>query len=158
DGVPGVGIPGASTRADAAVAVRLLDELERARPGLRVPAPARVRAFRDVRWPGRLEVLPGRPIVILDGAHNPESTRSLCDELPALAGGPVRLGCGALGVKPWGELATMLRPHVTEVVAVRLRQGPQHRPGADPRELAAAFAPVPARIGEDPFGETARLA
>jgi dihydrofolate synthase/folylpolyglutamate synthase len=37
-------------------------------------------------WPGRLERIPGRPPVILDGAHNPEGLRRLAADLRRLVG------------------------------------------------------------------------
>ncbi len=40
-----------------------------------------------VRMPGRLEVVPGRPPVVLDGAHNPAGVEALAAELAGPAGG-----------------------------------------------------------------------
>jgi len=39
------------------------------------------RGLNDVRLPGRLQVLPGRPVVVLDVAHNPHAARALADAL-----------------------------------------------------------------------------
>ena len=39
------------------------------------------RGLNDVRLPGRLQVLPGRPSVVLDVAHNPHAARALADAL-----------------------------------------------------------------------------
>lgn len=150
-----VGLPGRAARDDAAVSLALLEELARAEPGLAVDPAARARGFRDVRWPGRLDVVGGAPRLILDGAHNPESMASLCRELPDLAGGKVRAVFGALSDKPWEALAAELAPHLTEVVVVPVRQ----RRGVPPEDLAAAFASrVPTRIGSGPCAEIERLA
>jgi dihydrofolate synthase / folylpolyglutamate synthase len=35
----------------------------------------------NVRWPGRLEVLQEKPLIILDGAHNPHGAESLREAL-----------------------------------------------------------------------------
>ncbi len=153
--VPPLGIGGARMRDDGAVAIALLDELERGQPGLSVSSADRMRGFRDVRWPGRLEVIAGPPPLILDGAHNAESMGALCEELPRLAGGRVRLVFGALSDKPWEELATLLRPHLHEVAVVALRQ-PR---GVAPERLAPAFASCcPTRIGSNPCAEIERFA
>lgn len=40
--------------------------------------------LRAVRWPGRLEVVRERPLVLLDGAHNPESAQALRESITAL--------------------------------------------------------------------------
>jgi len=34
-------------------------------------------AMEETRWPGRLEVLPSEPLMILDGAHNPHAIKAL---------------------------------------------------------------------------------
>ncbi len=39
------------------------------------------RGLLEVVWPGRMQVLPGRPTVILDVAHNPHAARALEDAL-----------------------------------------------------------------------------
>ena len=39
------------------------------------------RGLLDVELPGRFQVLPGRPTVVLDVAHNPQAARSLADSL-----------------------------------------------------------------------------
>ncbi len=39
------------------------------------------RGLLEVEWPGRMQVLPGRPTVVLDVAHNPHAARALEDAL-----------------------------------------------------------------------------
>jgi len=39
------------------------------------------RGLTNVRLPGRLQVLPGRPSIVLDVAHNPHAARALADAL-----------------------------------------------------------------------------
>lgn len=43
------------------------------------------RGLLEVEWPGRLQVLPGRPVVVLDVAHNPHAARALADALGSMA-------------------------------------------------------------------------
>ncbi|MHC4025902.1 bifunctional folylpolyglutamate synthase/dihydrofolate synthase [Streptococcus sp. KHUD_018] len=38
-------------------------------------------AMEETRWPGRLEVLPSEPLMILDGAHNPHAIKALLKTL-----------------------------------------------------------------------------
>ena len=42
------------------------------------------RGLLEVEWPGRLQVLPGRPVVVLDVAHNPHAARALNDALGSM--------------------------------------------------------------------------
>src|SRR5262249_10208055 len=64
-----VPLPGAHQRANLAVAVRLLEAAREA--GLEVDLSAVARGVARTRWPGRLQLLRGRPSLLLDGAHNP---------------------------------------------------------------------------------------
>jgi dihydrofolate synthase/folylpolyglutamate synthase len=60
---------------NAASAVVTLDKLRE--QGFEVPVEAVRHGLRDVRWPGRLEILGQDPLVIVDCAHNPYSARTL---------------------------------------------------------------------------------
>ncbi len=62
--------------ASAALAV-----LEALREKLPVSQSHIKRGLLEVDWPGRLQVLPGRPAVVLDVAHNPHAARALQDAL-----------------------------------------------------------------------------
>jgi len=42
------------------------------------------RGLLEVEWPGRMQVLPGRPVVVLDVAHNAHAARALDDALGAM--------------------------------------------------------------------------
>ncbi len=42
------------------------------------------RGLLEVEWPGRLQVLPGRPTVVLDVAHNPHAARALADAMGSM--------------------------------------------------------------------------
>jgi dihydrofolate synthase/folylpolyglutamate synthase len=63
---------------NASVALAALDELAERLP---VSLGEVKRGLLLARIPGRLEVLPGRPTVVLDVAHNPHAARSLADGL-----------------------------------------------------------------------------
>ncbi|MGB1377503.1 MAG: bifunctional folylpolyglutamate synthase/dihydrofolate synthase, partial [Miltoncostaeaceae bacterium] len=47
--------------------------------GRGVDLPALMRALGAIENPGRLQVVPGAPVVVLDGAHNPAGARALAD-------------------------------------------------------------------------------
>jgi len=54
----------------------------------------------SARWPGRLEVVNNTPIVIIDGAHNPEGANALLSELSAyFAGYKLTFICGCMADK-----------------------------------------------------------
>ena len=65
---------------NAAVAVAILETL--AEQGYTIPESAMAAGMAQVHWPGRMEVLSRRPLVVADGAHNVDSTAALLDALP----------------------------------------------------------------------------
>ena len=110
-------LPGAHQRDNLRVALRLLEEAKRAglklRPG-RVPA-----GIAATRWPGRLQRVPGRPALVLDGAHNPAAARALAAHL---AGGPpFVLVFAAMADKDVRGIARALFPLASAVVLTRPR-------------------------------------
>jgi dihydrofolate synthase/folylpolyglutamate synthase len=52
--------------------------------GLPIADDAIARGLADARWPGRMEIIDGRPPIVLDGAHNGESMRQLVQSLRCL--------------------------------------------------------------------------
>jgi dihydrofolate synthase/folylpolyglutamate synthase len=67
-------------------------------PGVRLDA---IHAgLAAVRWPGRLQILAREPLIVLDGAHTPESAQALVDALQDLwPGRRALLVCGLQGDK-----------------------------------------------------------
>ncbi|MGD8996612.1 MAG: folylpolyglutamate synthase/dihydrofolate synthase family protein [Anaerolineae bacterium] len=64
---------------NAASAVATLDLLRQR--GLEIPPQAAHQGLREVRWPGRMEILSQDPLVVVDCAHNPYSARALREAL-----------------------------------------------------------------------------
>src|SRR5262249_12697482 len=77
----GLGLLGEHQAANAAVAVGCIEQL-RAK-GWPISDRAVVEGLATVRWPARMEVLGGRPLVILDCAHNVASARAFVETLQA---------------------------------------------------------------------------
>jgi dihydrofolate synthase/folylpolyglutamate synthase len=67
---------------NAAAALAALDALHERLP---VSMEAVRRGLVEVALPGRFQVLPGRPMVVLDVAHNPHAAQALAQNLGALA-------------------------------------------------------------------------
>ncbi len=112
------------------------------------PGPLRD-AVGGVRMPGRLELFPGRPDVLLDGAHNPAGMEAMAASLPSELGGrrPVAV-VSVLGDKDAGAMVGVLRGVVAEVVATRS----SHARAVPAGDLAAQAraAGIAARAVEDP--------
>ncbi len=140
-----VGARGAFQRDNAAVAVAAAHRFT----GGTLEADRVRGALREVRVPGRLEVFPGTPAVVLDGAHNPAGMAALVAALPEALGGtrPVAV-VSVLADKDAHAMLAVLAPACEAVIATRSA----HRRAADPAAVAAAAraAGAPAEIAAHP--------
>ncbi|NGN92002.1 bifunctional folylpolyglutamate synthase/dihydrofolate synthase [Nocardioides sp. KC13] len=101
-----------------------------------IPLDALRRALGSVRSPGRLEVLPGTPAVVLDAAHNPDGARALAAALPELGPRPTVAVVAALGDKDLAGMLAELEPVVTTMVCTR---------NSSPRSLSSEAVAAAAR-------------
>jgi dihydrofolate synthase/folylpolyglutamate synthase len=122
---------------NAVIAVRLLETA--AVRGLPVSAEAIAQGLTDARWPARLEELDTpRGRILIDGAHNPAGARALTSYLKDVYPQGLPMVVGIMGDK---ALEEMLATFATGARPLVLTRAPGAR-GADPREMAAAVAPV----------------
>src|SRR6185503_2184587 len=91
------------------------------------------RGLAEVEIPGRFQVLPGRPQVILDVAHNAQAAKVLAQNLSDAGFAPETIAvCGMLRDKDIGAVLRELAPRVTRWHLTSL-SGPR---GARADELA----------------------
>jgi dihydrofolate synthase / folylpolyglutamate synthase len=110
----------------AASAARLLAER-----GFGVDNSAIERGIANVKWPGRLERLSDRPVVYLDGTHNPAGARALAQFWEEnFQGRRIFLVYGAMRDKAVDEVAGLLFPRADSVILAEPRQ---------PRAVSAAL-------------------
>jgi len=136
-------LPGVFQRDNAAVALTALALVRERFPC----APEAVRAgLAAVRWPGRLAVLRERPLVVVDGAHNPAGAAALAAELPGVAGERrVVLVFAVMADKDWRAMLEPLLERSARVIVTRVG-----RRAADPQALADALqGRVPALAVDD---------
>jgi len=74
------GLPGRYQAQNAAVAMAAAEAFAAA-AGIPVPPHALVTGIRAAQWPGRMELIPGPPPLLLDGAHNPAGAAVLAEAL-----------------------------------------------------------------------------
>jgi dihydrofolate synthase/folylpolyglutamate synthase len=89
--------------------------------------------LRDVRWPGRLELWPGRPQIVLDGAHNPAAARVLGRALDDLEYRRLIVVAGVMSDK---NATGVLGPILSKADTVIFTR-PDYFRAADPGVLAA---------------------
>ncbi|HIJ54755.1 MAG TPA: bifunctional folylpolyglutamate synthase/dihydrofolate synthase [Deltaproteobacteria bacterium] len=76
----------------------------------------------DTKWPGRLEIVQQRPLVILDGAHNFMAARALKKHLTqALKDRKITMVIGILDDKPYQAMLKSLLPGCHRVIVTKAR-------------------------------------
>jgi dihydrofolate synthase/folylpolyglutamate synthase len=148
-GLPIPALRGAYQLANAATALAALDVL---RDRLPVPMGAVREGLVGVELPGRLQVLPGRPVIVLDVAHNPQAAAALAYSLGSMGFHPQTWAVfGIMADKDIGSVIAALRPRVDRWYVASL---PPPR-GATAQDLrlrleAAGVAPAAIRDFNDP--------
>ena len=127
-----IGLAGAHQRANAAVAVRLLQHLD-AR-GIPVDARAIASGLAHPHWPGRLDTrrLPDGRELLLDAAHNPAGAEARASYLLSGAGGRRPLVFAAMRDKDVTGMLSALLPAVSRLIVTRA----SNARAADPDRLA----------------------
>jgi dihydrofolate synthase/folylpolyglutamate synthase len=117
------------------------------------PAPLDIAAVRGAIGtaapPGRLELRPGSPLELRDGAHNPHGMRALVAELDAVLGDRrPRIALVALQAEKDGAgILELLAPHVDRVIATSSGHGGAHAP-----DVVASLARA-AGVEADAYGD-----
>jgi dihydrofolate synthase/folylpolyglutamate synthase len=78
----------------------------------------------NTRWPGRLEIVSSKPLVILDGAHNLIAARNLGRFLSEnLNKSRITLVIGILDDKPYASMLKSLLPQCSRAIITRAKTG-----------------------------------
>jgi len=85
--------------------------------GWDIPNKAIEEGFRTVNWPGRLEILDDDPLLIVDGAHNPDSFEKLNDAIKMYFDGKrIILIFGASEDKEIKEMLRIISPITDKII------------------------------------------
>jgi dihydrofolate synthase/folylpolyglutamate synthase len=130
-----------NTAAAVAAAWRLEAE------GLKISRHSILQGLRTASWPGRLEPILKKPLVLLDGGHNPSAAREVAafvrEELPARR---LRLVYASMRDKAIREICEALFPLAAEIYLTH----PDHPRAATPQEILAALHSPPATLHIEP--------
>jgi dihydrofolate synthase / folylpolyglutamate synthase len=135
-----LGLVGPHQVANAACAVAAMHQLE-------ISGDAIARGLPGTVWPGRFEILSEKPLIVLDGAHNPAGMAMLVETWRAFLAarygwsaheidGRTRLVFASVADKDISEMAQLLRPLASEVCLVRLA----NERSAEPDQLVSSFS------------------
>ena len=105
--------------------------------------------LRKTRWAGRFQVLRQKPLVLIDGAHNPDGAQQLAECLATyLPGRKLHFLMGVMADKDYRQMIRTMAPFGADFVTVR----PESSRSLAPEELARVITEetgLPARSGGD---------
>lgn len=110
------GIPGCYQSANAASALTAAELLARGR--FPITRSAARRGIEEARWPGRMELFPGTPRILLDGAHNPAGASALAESLRDIRRRNLVMLIGMAADKDADGILEHLLPLADRVIAV----------------------------------------
>ncbi len=138
-----VGLLGAHQISNAAVALGVIECLRER--GLHIPEEAIRGGLKESRVPGRLEVLAERPMVVIDGAHNPAKAKTLADALTGLFSyRNLILVLGVIASKEAEEIVKELAPLASAVITTATKVA--GKPFTPPEEMARIVYNVNANV------------
>ena len=96
--------------------------------GLVIPDRAVRQGIARAKWPGRFERLSEEPLILSDGAHNPEGVEAAVASIKAYFKEPVLLLSGVMADKDYDGMIEGMKPIVEQIFTVT---------PSNPRALAA---------------------
>ncbi len=130
------GLKGAFQSRNAAVALGIVERLMD--KGYAVSSAHIADGLANTRWPGRMHVVRRRPLVVLDGAHNPPAIRALVRAVPtAFRYQRMILVIGVMADKAIYSLLKGIVPRADHVIFTR----PVYERAASPDRLMAVAKP-----------------
>ena len=105
--------------------------------GIHIPEEAIREGLTEVRWPARFEKLSVDPLIIYDGAHNPQGIRALVRSLSHyFPDQKLHIISGVMADKDYGEMVELLRPIAYQAFTVT---PPDNARSMQAKDYAAVF-------------------
>ena len=146
-----LGLRGRHQIANAAVAIRLLEELGAAGT-FTIPEAAIRSGLEDVVWPGRLEAVQWQGHdVLIDGAHNPAGARALAEYLRVEFARPVPIVIGVMKDKHVPEILAALAPVASSFICTAASSPRATTPDALAAEASRVAPDVPVHVAAHPM-------
>lgn len=102
---------------NAAVALSAIDML--IKKGWKISEEAVFQGIKEVKWPGRFEVISNEPLLIVDGGHNPQCIEALAQNIKDyLSDRKVIALTGVLADKDYEEMYQPIFPYISEFVCI----------------------------------------
>ncbi len=115
---------------NAATAIACIERIRQ--EGYRVPRTSIYDGLREVRWPGRMQVVGRSPIILLDGAHSPTSAEALCKAIREIFRyRRLILVVGLMRDKDLQAIGEVLCPFAAEIITTQVFDNPRVTPAED---------------------------
>jgi dihydrofolate synthase/folylpolyglutamate synthase len=125
-----VGLPGRHQIQNAGLVLMAVEAMQDA--GWKISDEALRQGFETVRWPARLQIIPGKPKILLDSAHNPLGMESLASALKTFIDYErFILVFGVLEDKDYRRMLSHIQPVVDHAIFTR----PLNRRALEPDRL-----------------------
>lgn len=138
-----IGLRGRHQIGNATVSISLAEVLRA--DGFQIDRSAIVKGIETANHPGRLELISGESLVLLDGAHNPAGARALREYLTKFAQRPLILVFGAMRDKRFEQIADELFPIADELILTPI-QNPRTATSDALLEITQRFAVKPVSL------------
>ena len=120
---------------NAATAVACIERIRK--EGYTVPQTSIYDGLREVRWPGRMQVVGRSPVILLDGAHSPTSAEALCKAIREIFRyRRLILVVGLMRDKDLQAIGQVLCPFAAEIITTQAFDNPRVIPA---EEIAQAW-------------------
>ena len=120
---------------NAATAVACIERIRK--EGYTVPRTSIYDGLREVRWPGRMQVVGRSPVILLDGAHSPTSAEALCKAIREIFRyRRLILVVGLMRDKDLQAIGQVLCPFAAEIITTQAFDNPRVIPA---EEIAQAW-------------------
>ncbi len=110
--------------------------------GIPVSRKAIRKGLRKTAWPGRFQVVSKRPLIIIDGAHNPSGASALRVTIKDMFSSKCSLIFGCQKTKDYKKILEELRPVVADAIITRSSHREAAAPEAIRKYLAEKKIPV----------------
>lgn len=123
-------LPGFHQGENAATAISVLEVLKKL--GWKLEKRKIIKGLSQTEWPGRLEIISRKPLIILDGCHNEDGARAVSEFLKRMVRQPVILVFAVMKDKDVEKIARSLFPLAARIILTR----PPVERAAQPEEIA----------------------
>ncbi len=141
-----LGLPGEHQTANTVNVMEILLNLRS--KGYNIPDEAIINGITDTRFPARLEKLSDKPLVVLDGAHNPSGINALSESIDKLGDIPITLVIGMLSDKDYNSSMKILAPKCKRIFTLT-PPSPRALSGDELKAVALKYCNDAESFGDD---------